>query len=244
MRRLVKQRDRAAKASYIKVVELQRRGVPHFHAVIRLDESSMRPTDLAALVHQSAASVRLDVPGLGGELVTLRFGTQTDVQPLQVAHDDDSDRRVASYLAKYVTKSVDDFGLSPRRISPLAVGSLDLRPHVRQILWTVLALADSPGPPDMARWLHSLGYRGHITTKTRAYSTTMGALRARRAEWRTENSGADLTAVHDDVAWEFVTGGHATAGERLLVATAAASALEARRVAREELVCGRADHDH
>ncbi|MFC5880745.1 replication initiator [Streptomyces virginiae] len=30
---------------------------------------------------------------------------------------------------------------------------------------------------------HMLGFRGHFSTKTRAYSTTLGVLRAARAAW-------------------------------------------------------------
>nr|WP_315986780.1 replication initiator [Streptomyces sp. Isolate_219] len=33
-------------------------------------------------------------------------------------------------------------------------------------------------------WAHMLGFRGHFSTKTRRYSTTLGALRQARAEWR------------------------------------------------------------
>jgi len=40
LRRSVDQRSSDAQVSYVKVVELQRRGVPHFHAVIRLDDPS------------------------------------------------------------------------------------------------------------------------------------------------------------------------------------------------------------
>ena len=241
LRRLVRQHDRSARVSYVKVVELQRRGVPHFHAVIRLDDSTLSATELTAIVHQAAASVRLDVPGFGGELVTLRFGSQTDVQPLLIAVGEGDDRRVASYLAKYVTKSVSDFGLSPRRISPRAVAALDVRPHVREILWTVLTLAESPGPSEMARWLHTLGYRGHITTKTRAYSTTMGALRAHRAEWRSAQAGADGDGAGADRGineWRFIKVGHRNDGERLLAKTADARTRAARLAAREELACG------
>lgn len=165
LRRLAKQDDPDTRVSYVKVVELQRRGVPHFHSVIRLDDSSVGSASLVALVHRAASRVRLEVPSFGGELVKLRFGEQTDVQPLRITDGEDDDRRVASYLAKYVTKSVSDFGLTPRRISPRAVATLDVRPHVREILWTVLALSESPGPIEMSRWLHTLGYRGHITTK-------------------------------------------------------------------------------
>lgn len=227
-----------AQVSYVKVVELQRRGVPHFHAVIRLDSASgLSAADLAALVHRAASSVRLDVPGFGGELVTLRFGHQTNVQPLRFDPEEDNDRRVASYLAKYVTKSVAEFGLSPRRISPRAVARLDVRPHVREILRAVLTLADSPGPPAMVKWLHTLGYRGHITTKTRSYSTTMGELRAHRAEWRTMNAVGDAGATASEASWRFVQVGHRNEGDRLLALTADAAARASRLAAREELAC-------
>lgn len=97
LRRLVHQRAADAVLSYVKVVELQRRGVPHFHAVIRVDDSNaFAAAELAALIHRVAASVRLDVPSFGGELVTLRFGSQTDVQPLRTTPGEDDDRRVAS----------------------------------------------------------------------------------------------------------------------------------------------------
>lgn len=247
LRRLAKQNDPDTRVSYVKVVELQRRGVPHFHSVIRLDDSSADSADsadLVALVHQAVSGVRLEVPGLGGELVTLRFGAQTDVQPLRITDGEDDDRRVASYLAKYVTKSVSDFGLTPRRISPRAVVMLDVRPHVREILWTVLALSESPGPSEMSRWLHTLGYRGHITTKTRAYSTTMGALRAQRAAWRTaQGEHEDDEPAEPSASWRFVQVGHRNDGERLLVATAEAQARAARGVAREEMACGGGEDD-
>lgn len=170
--------------------------------------------------------------------MTLRFGSQTDVQPLRITAGEDDDRRVASYLAKYVTKSIADFGLSPRRLSPRAVPTIDVWQHVRKILETVLALADSPGPEEMTRWLHTLGYRGHITTKTRAYSTTMGALRAHRAEWRASKADpVDEEQPPAAVRWRFVQVGHRNEGDRLLATTADAAARTSRLAAREELAC-------
>jgi hypothetical protein len=237
----------AVRVSYVKIVELQHRGVPHFHAVIRLDaavpdesplpaapDTALTTANLAVLVRRAAATAHLDTPGAGGELVTLRFGEQIDIQPLHRTGDQGAgttDRRVASYLAKYVTKSVDEFGLTARRLSPEAIDRLDLRPHVRMILHTIIALADNPGPAEMTRWLHTLGYRGHITTKTRRYSTTMGALRAQRATWR----GHPEPATADAEEWAFADSGHANDGERLLAASAAQRAIEQRHAAREAL---------
>ena len=118
----------------------------------------------------------------------VRFGTQTDTQPLEPNHGHGpgepprrSGRSVAAYLAKYVTKSVAEFGVGIRRMSPLAVAKLDVTAHVRAILTTITDMAAHRTYDGMDRWLHTLGYRGHITTKSRLFSTTMGTLRAYRA---------------------------------------------------------------
>ena len=46
---------------------------------------------------------------------------------------------------------------------------------------------------NLRRWAHMLGVRGHFLTKSRAYSTTFGAIRAERRLWR-------LTAELDQLA--------------------------------------------
>ena len=83
------------------------------------------------LVQRAARAVTLTVtdperPG-GGDTRAIRFGTQTDPQPLEPTKDTrpgeaprSSGRSVAAYLAKYVTKSVAEFGVGIRRMSPLA----------------------------------------------------------------------------------------------------------------------------
>ncbi len=38
------------------------------------------------------------------------------------------------------------------------------------------------------KWAHMLGFRGHFSTKSRSYSTTLGALRDARRAWRTEQA--------------------------------------------------------
>jgi hypothetical protein len=84
------------RVSFVKVVEFQRRAVPHFHTVIRLDGppgSDGEPTPppvgvridaagLAGLVHRAAAQVSVEVAAPNTTIVALRFGTQTDVQPI------------------------------------------------------------------------------------------------------------------------------------------------------------------
>jgi hypothetical protein len=41
-------------------------------------------------------------------------------------------------------------------------------------------------------WAHMLGFRGHFSTKSRRYSTTLGALRDARAEWRRSQAAPQL----------------------------------------------------
>lgn len=128
LRRLVRRRaGRTVRVSFVEVMEMRARGVPHFHAIIRLDtadnsESPEPPaTDLdvfglVRLVVLAAERVRVEVIGESGQVRTLRFGSQLDVQPITVPRADDASapvRAIAGYLAKYVTKSTVDFGISP-----------------------------------------------------------------------------------------------------------------------------------
>jgi hypothetical protein len=230
------------RVSFVKVVEMQARAIPHIHALIRLDPttsdsdtsdwgSPVNPTELAALIQQAARSVTLTVDDdMTGTMHELRFGTQIDTQPIvsqsvsadcRPAQSDSPTsgvpgRRVAGYLAKYVTKSLADFGISVRRITTAAIGELDVSDHVRAILGTIAQLAQT-GATGIGKWLHTLGYRGHITTKSHCYSTTMGALRMQRAHWNSNQTSKDPANQHDSAdtvnsqtPWCFDRAGHAS----------------------------------
>ena len=285
----------SVRVSFVKVVELQARAIPHIHALIRLDPPSgasgsggggehpsafgdggwvspIAADDLAALIQHAARRINFDVSvgdgdGGAGRAVAreLRFGTQIDTQPLApetteptgagtIAGGRLSPRRVGAYLAKYVTKSLHDFGIIARRLSAEAIDELDVTEHIRAVLATIAGLADhaAAGGPlaGIGRWLHTLGYRGHITTKSRRYSTTMGALRAARATWTREEIMKHQVAEddtcppcssrfreewHEDVGgdpvlWEFDDAGHTSAGDRVLVVSAAFRHIQARIV--------------
>jgi len=96
-------------------------------------------------------------------------------------------------------------------------------------------------------WAHMLGFGGHWSTKSRRYSTTMGALRRARvafAKRRRAKDGVPLDAwgrPEDDqvvivvASWVYVGSGYETEGERWLALSAAARAREHRRIAWEEL---------
>jgi hypothetical protein len=259
----------SVRINYVKVAEMQRRAIPHFHAVIRLDAppvpgepprppvTSLTATDLAVLVQRAARAVSFTVTDPerpdDGDGRVVRFGSQTDTQPLgptmaTAAGETPrrSGRSVAAYLAKYVTKSVAEFGVGVRRMSPLAVTDLDVTVHVRAILTTITRLAAHRAYEGMDRWLHTLGYRGHITTKSRLFSTTMGALRAYRATWTRQQhiqhpattpdrDPLRATPTSDPIEWVFDRVGLCSLGERTLILSAAQRMIEHRRTARDNL---------
>jgi hypothetical protein len=142
---------------------------------------------------------------------------------------------------------VADFGVGVRRMSPLAVAELDVTAHVRAILTTITDLAADSAYRGMDRWLHTLGFRGHVTTKSRLFSTTMGALRAHRAEWtrrhhHTVPAATPISAddhgaavAMDVIGWGFDRVGLSTLGERALILSAAQRMIEHRRTARDNL---------
>ncbi|WP_458243747.1 replication initiator [Streptomyces sp. MAI_2237] len=66
----------------------------------------------------------------------------------------------------------------------------------------------------MRAWTHTLGYRGHILTKSRAYSTTYAALRAQRAH---HQDHTDLPEAITERNWRYVGSGH-TLGAALIAA--------------------------
>ncbi|WP_226900765.1 replication initiator [Nonomuraea phyllanthi] len=121
--------------SFAKVAEYQRRGVVHFHAVIRLDgpdgPSSPPPAwatadALAEAVHHAAAVVTAEVKPLGR---TFRWGTQLDVR--RITMDGDlTEQAVAAYIAKYATKAAECVGTLDRRVQPLDnLDELPVREH-------------------------------------------------------------------------------------------------------------------
>ena len=95
-----------------------------------------------------------------------------------------------------------------------------------------------------------LGFGGPFSTKSRRYSTTLGALRRARVAYaiRRRRGHAlpldawgrpeDEQAVMVVASWSYVGSGYQTTGEAWLAASAAARAREARRIAREELRTG------
>jgi hypothetical protein len=192
-----------ARLAYTKVVEFQARGVIHVHVVVRLDgpegpssppEVDLDADDIAAAIHEVAQAQRLTVtPELLGP-VALRWGAQVDSRPITpTAGRDDRvgdahPQQVAAYLAKYLTKSTEDFGLDGHGKVNSATDAryIGASPHAVRIIETAEHLAATAGAKyeRLADRYGTLGYRGHVLTKSRRYSTSFGALRQARAEWR------------------------------------------------------------
>jgi len=89
---------------------------------------------------------------------------------------------------------------------------LPIREHARRHIGECIRLSKLPGLDGLrlAAWAHMLGFSGHFSTKSRAYSTTLGALRADRAAYQREQAIAaglipdldsDTTVIHTD--WHF-----------------------------------------
>jgi hypothetical protein len=260
---------RLVRVSYAKVAEFQRRGAVHFHAVIRLDAATdcRCPGCLAPPPEPFTAglledALRLAVPGArvpcppldDGPERYARWGDQLDVHNITRAEGEAgklSAEQVAGYIAKYATKATESFGSGlDRRLGADDLDRLDELPaHVAELVRAAWELGARPELEGLRlrAWAHMLGFGGHWSTKSRRYSTTLGALRRARvvfARRRRVKDGVPLDAwdrPEDDdqvvivASWVYVGAGYETEGERWLALSAAARAREQRKVALEEL---------
>lgn len=190
-----------ARLSFAKVAEYQRRGAVHFHAVIRLDGHDggntqppawATPELLTDAIESATRAAAVTGPTLDGRTHRFTFGRQLDVRVIRSADfaggTELTDRAVAGYIAKYATKGAETAtGTLDHRIRLLAeLAHTDLTDHARRLVATCWDLG---ARPDLAHlrlraWAHMLGFRGHFSTKTRRYSTTLGTLRQARAQWQ------------------------------------------------------------
>jgi hypothetical protein len=255
--------------SFAKVAEYQRRGAVHFHAIIRLDartacgcHSCVAPPPagfnaelLEAAVRRAVAMVAVPCPPVDedqGMTLVARWGEQLDVRHITGSGDDKelSAEQIAGYIAKYATKATEALGVTlDHHISEGELEELDVPVHVAELIRACWELGARPSLASLRlrKWAHMLGFNGHFSTKSRRYSTTLGALRRARVSYaiRRRRGGAlpldawgqpedDQTAIVV-ATWSYIGSGYQTTGEAWLAASAAARAREARRVAWEEL---------
>lgn len=198
-----------------------------------------------------------------------------------------SDGQVAGYLAKYATKGAETAGtidrpLTCRRCKGSGterwadkvvrcglcrgdgareqLGLLPLRSHARAMVIMCWHLG---GLPELTAlrlrpWAHMLGFRGHFSTKSRRYSTTLGCLRSARRRWRTGRTllthgldpdtpverhhmidmdeAGDISKFGDVVLvvghWRYIDRGH-TPGQAVFAATIAEDMARARAFRRQ-----------
>ncbi|MET7692793.1 replication initiator [Streptomyces sp. NPDC005483] len=196
-----------ARVSFAKVAEYQKRGAVHFHAVIRIDGPGGGNTAppawataelLTDAIETAADKARVDGPTIDGRTHTFTFGRQLDVRTIRSADFNDgqelTERAVAAYIAKYATKGAETAtGALDRPLKFVAeLAQLDISDHARQLIrtaWT-LGARKSLEHLRLRAWAHMLGFRGHFSTKSRRYSTTLGALRTARAEYRRAQAAA------------------------------------------------------
>ena len=234
----VREVAKVVRLSYVKVVEFQRRGVVHVHAILRLDGvgDGLEPPpplfDAELLAEAVAVAVRKVHAPLaeqkGPAARRVRWGSQVDVTPISDVAD--RRRRAAAYLAKYSTKSSDASGALDHRLRAGVRIRGELAPQMRRLVATAWALGEAPAYRELGlrAWAHTLGFRGHFATKSRRYSTTFGKLRVARHEWRqSQEEDPDRADSLEFSEWKVVGTGFSTAGDAWL---AAGMAREARTV--------------
>lgn len=217
-----------ARLSYMKVVEFQRRGLVHVHAVIRADGPSGPSDPPPRWLDAAALSAALN-RAVARSSVTTRstrasWGSEHDVRVLVPGEDGDS-TAIAAYVAKYATKTADGTAWLAHPIRSAAhIERLKLRPHIVKMVRTAWWLG---GRKDLAHLrlrahAHTLGYGGQFSSKSLRFSTTFSALRQARVDYVGREPAGDFDY---DGEWRYVGRGYGDPAADEL----AAALLQARR---------------
>jgi len=183
--------------NYLKIAEVQRRGLIHIHAVFRLDgpEGPKSPpphwinTDLVklAMARVIGETKIIDVDG-----TKLSWGSQYDIQDLVTTSE--NGRKVTAYLAKYTTKTTDDSINFARRFrSRQQIEYLRGNEHLQRLALTAWDLEADLELKSLKLREHAntLGFRSQLITKSRNYSTTFTELRRARTDYRSRLSSIE-----------------------------------------------------
>ncbi|QKV97819.1 plasmid replication initiator protein [Streptomyces sp. NA02950] len=214
------------RVSFAKVAEFQKRGAVHVHAVIRVDGPDgpqspppawATPLLLADVVLRAVDDAETCTPytvELGEHII--KWGEQIDVHPIspETAQATVTDSAVAAYIAKYVSKSVGEVGGTDWKIKTAEEIELArVSPHMRALMGMCWRLGGIPvlAPLRLRLWAHTLGYRGHVLTKSRKYSTTYAALRSARSEFRSDRGEEERPGAGVESSWRYVRSGHSLA---------------------------------
>lgn len=180
-----------ASVNYLKVAEMQRRGLVHFHALVRLD-----PAESGAALDselRSAWSKAVRSARIRNELGLFEWGENLDIQTLESGSS--HARAIASYLAKYVTKTAGEgLELARQFRSRRQIVTLVDNPHLRNMALEAWDLSSDARCSHFKTksHAHTLGYTGQLMTKSRGYSTTLTALRLARRDYRSVRSDRNI----------------------------------------------------
>ncbi|WP_406316658.1 replication initiation protein [Streptosporangium sp. NBC_01639] len=266
------------RVSFAKVAEYQRRGLVHFHAIVRLDGPggcSEAPPDwadhdlLTRAIPPAVQRVTVTSPPSDLGRWDLIWGDQLDIRPILLDQTADglSERAVAGYIAKYATKGAEASGTIDHRLSCPACGGrgrlrlmtscgrchgtgvkpglhLDALPvtaHARRMIRTCWELGARPEYKALRLrpWAHMLGFRGHFSSKSRRYSTTLGDLRQVRTTHRAAEARErhGLPVLGDETTlvlghWRFAGSGYSP-GEAIMAEHIRQRVATARKIATE-----------
>lgn len=186
-----------AQLHYLKVAEVQRRGLAHFHCVLRLDgpESIDVEPPTWATIELLERVVRSSIErararDLGGH--PIQWGRIFDVQDL--AQRDEEAVKVAAYVAKYAAKTTDGSKELARRFrSRRQIVTLVDDSHLRRLALTAWDLGGEAKYESLRlrEHAHTFGFTGQLITKSRAFSTTFAALRNARTEYMAGERAGD-----------------------------------------------------
>ena len=186
-----------AQVHYLKVAEMQRRGLIHFHAILRADGpwsvDADPPLWLSAEVLASVVTrVARTATAVGFDGRTIRWGARFNIQDLGVTNGDTT--KVPSYVAKYATKTTDGTRELARQFhSRRQIQHLIDDSHARTLALTAwdLDLSATWEPLHLRDHAHAFGFTGQLITKSRGYSTTFAALRGARAIYMSSQNVGD-----------------------------------------------------
>ena len=173
--------------NYLKVAEFQRRGLAHFHIVLRADGPgepfSPPPPELTTELVASVIGLVVKEFSIVGLRGTVSWGRQMHLDDASTLNRDDL--RIAAYVAKYATKSADgSLDFARRFHSRSDIAKINAPSHLQQLALTAWDLARDPSLVTMNTrgHAHTFGFRGQLITKSRHYSTRFQDLRNARAE--------------------------------------------------------------
>jgi hypothetical protein len=210
------------------------------------------------------------------------WGEQLDIKPIVTEAGDGqlTDKKVAGYISKYSTKAAESTGTLDRPVvcwrckssghdpdgGGLCQGChgrgtrhddvhhLVDNPHAQAMISACWSLGAHPELEQLRLrpWAHMLGFKGHYSTRSRCYSTTLTALRHARRDWRDQRllaslgrSGEGKVVRQDEQIsdqqdeetvlvigqWHYIGRGHSP-GEAIYARTIAHDLTESRRIAR------------